>query len=85
VSDEIVKIDPGLLEREVIKLREECRRVLDELERRWRKWTTVPARIRETGRRAPRAFVHALGAHPILLLAGAAFGAAAFIAFNRRR
>ncbi len=84
----LVKVDqPSLpsLEADVIRLRESCRRVIDELERRYRRVVTLPARTKAAVKRAPAKVLHAISAHPIVAIASVAVIVTAVVLLQRRR
>jgi len=62
--------DPALIEREVIELRDDCQRLIHELERRYDRVASVPRRVRERTLRVERAAARFGREHWIALAAG---------------
>jgi hypothetical protein len=88
MSDALVPSrDPALLEVEVVRLREECRALLGELERRYHRLVTFPKRLGEASRAAPRLVLRAATLHPALAFASVAvlLGSALALGYGVRR
>jgi hypothetical protein len=80
--------DPASIQLEVMRLREQCRRLLEELERRYEHLRALPRRIKQRVLAAPRAVRAAAGRHKILVgvaIGAALCGAAALLVWQRRR
>jgi len=73
------------LEADVIRLREGCRRVLEELERRYDRVVHLPRRIKQATWRAPSAVLRAVRRHPFVALASVAAVVGAVVLLQRRR
>jgi hypothetical protein len=76
----VAALDPVSLEAEVVRLREECRGLLVELERRWRRAIAIPRRVGE----APRRLVRVARRHPAIAFASLAILVGAALLLGRQ-